>query len=187
MSTWETRVVQWERCPINKVSARFESEVCHDSTWYQCFQQVVKFHIVQKWEILVWECSVKIITNRIWIIQENILVCNTWLCRIEARTWISKMMPKSAISATAVQPFSAAHCGIGRRETLRASTQIAYTRARYLLDCCHWLHLTSLPPPDSSAAAPLVPKNKNSEVARRPPDGLGTDHTTQSFTRFSGC
>jgi len=44
----------------------------------------------------------------------------------------------SAISATAVQPSSAAHCGIRRRETLRASTQIAYTRAQYMLDCCHW-------------------------------------------------
>jgi len=47
------------------------------------------------------------------------------------------------------------------------------------------LHLTALPPPDSSAAAPRVPKkNKNSEVARRHPDGLGTEHNTQSF---SGC
>jgi len=45
----------------------------------------------------------------------------------------------SAISATAVQPSSAAHCGIGRREPLRASTQIAYTRAHCLLDCCHWV------------------------------------------------
>jgi len=79
----------------------------------------------------------------------------------------------SAISTTAVQPCSAAHCGIGRRETLRASTQIAYTRTHCLLDCCHWLHLTVLPPPDSSTAAPRVPKNKNSEVARRHPDGLG--------------
>ena len=45
----------------------------------------------------------------------------------------------SATSATAVQPSSAAHCGIERRETLRASTQIAYTRAHCLLDCCHWV------------------------------------------------
>jgi len=78
----------------------------------------------------------------------------------------------SAISATAVQPSSAAHCGIGRRKTLRACTQIAYTSAHCLLDFCHWLHLTALPPPDSSTAAPRVAKNKNSEVARRHPDGL---------------
>ena len=53
----------------------------------------------------------------------------------------------SAISANAVQPSSAAHCGIGRRETLRASTQIAYTRAHCLLDCCHWVvsHCTTAP------------------------------------------
>ena len=42
----------------------------------------------------------------------------------------------SAISATAVQPSSAAHCGIGRRG-IRVSTQIAFTRAHCLLDCCH--------------------------------------------------
>ena len=38
--------------------------------------------------------------------------------------------------------------------------------------------------PASSASAPRVPKNKNSEVARRHPDGLGTEYNTQSF---SGC
>jgi len=53
----------------------------------------------------------------------------------------------SAVSATAVQPSSAAHCGIGRRETLRASTQVAYTRAHCLLDCSHWVasHCTAAP------------------------------------------
>ena len=53
----------------------------------------------------------------------------------------------SAISATAVQPCSTAHCGIGRRETLRASTQIAYTHAHCLLNCCHWVasHCTAAP------------------------------------------
>ena len=45
------------------------------------------------------------------------------------------------------------HC----RSTLQcvgktACTQIAYTSAHCLLDCCHWLHLTALPPPDSSTA-----------------------------------
>ena len=34
----QTRVVQWERCPRYNMSARFESEVRHDGTWYQCFQ-----------------------------------------------------------------------------------------------------------------------------------------------------
>ena len=34
------------------------------------------------------------------------------------------------------------------------------------------------------APAPRVPKNQNSEVARRHPDVLGTEHNTQSF---SGC
>ena len=57
-------------------------------------------------------------------------------------------------------------------------------RAHCLLDCCHWVASHCTAAPDSSAAAPRVPKNKNSEVARRHPDRLGTEHTTQSF---SGC
>ena len=96
----------------------------------------------------------------------------------------------SAISATAVQPSSAAHCGIGRRdrrETLRASTQFAYTRAHCLLDCCHWVESHCTAAPDSSAAAPRVPKNKNSEVARRHPDGLGTEHTLSPSQGVSLC
>jgi len=90
----------------------------------------------------------------------------------------------SVISATVVKPSSAAHCGIGRRETrvqarrLRTPVHIACTIV------VTGLPLTALLPPDSSAAVPRVPKNKNSEVARRHPDGLGTEHNTQSF---SGC
>ena len=66
----------------------------------------------------------------------------------------------SAISATAVQPCSATHCGIGRRETLRASTQIAYTRAHCLLDCCHSVlrrhALPSAPLPCNPAVPPTA-------------------------------
>ena len=89
----------------------------------------------------------------------------------------------SAISATAVQPSSAAHCGIGRREILQARrlrTPVHTACSIVVIG----LHLTALPPPDSSAAGPRVPKNKNSEVIRRHPDGLGTEHNTQFF---SGC
>ena len=88
----------------------------------------------------------------------------------------------SAISATAVQLSSAAHCGIGRRETQarRLRTPVHTACSIVVIG----LYLTTLPPPDSSAAAPRVPKNKNSEVARRHPDGLGTEYNTQSF---SGC
>ena len=66
----------------------------------------------------------------------------------------------SAISATAVQPSSAARCGIGRRETLQASTQIAYTRAHCLLDCCHSVlrrhALPSAPLPCNPAVPPTA-------------------------------
>ena len=66
----------------------------------------------------------------------------------------------SAISATAVQPSSAAHCGIGRRETLRASTQIAYTRAHCLLDCCHWVASRCTSPPVHLPLPLVSPKTK---------------------------
>jgi len=90
----------------------------------------------------------------------------------------------SAISATAVQPCSSAHCGIGRRET---RVQVRRLRTPVHTACSivvTGLPLTALLPPDSSVAPPRVPKNKNSEVARRHSDGLGTEHSTQSF---SGC
>jgi len=89
-----------------------------------------------------------------------------------------------ALPSTAVQPSSAAHCGIGRRDT-RVQARRLRTPVRTACSIViTGLPLTALLPPDSTAAAPRVPKNKNSEVARRHPDGLGTEHNTQSF---SGC
>jgi len=41
-----------ESRPINEVSARFESEIDHIRTWYQCFQQLVKLHIVSNKKFL---------------------------------------------------------------------------------------------------------------------------------------
>jgi len=64
----------------------------------------------------------------------------------------------SAISATAVQPSSAAHCGIGRRETrvqARTLRTPVHTACSIVV-----IGLTALPPPDSSAAAPRAPKKQ---------------------------
>jgi len=90
----------------------------------------------------------------------------------------------SAISATAMQPSSAAHYGIGRRET-----RVQARRLRTPVHTSCPIVVTALPltvplPPDSSAATTRVPKNKKFRGARRHPDGLGTEHNTQSF---SGC
>ena len=85
------------------------------------------------------------------------------------------------INNAAVQPSSATHWGIGciesrvRVRTLRTPVPTACTTA-----------VTGFPltPPRFIYRCPSRPQKKNSEVARRHPDGLGTEHNTQSF---SGC
>ena len=62
----------------------------------------------------------------------------------------------SAITATAMQPSSAAHCGIGRTETRVQARRLrtpVYTACPIVVI---GLHLTALPPPDSSAAAAVL-------------------------------
>ena len=67
--------------------------------------------------------------------------------------------------------------------TLKGYAVQYFTRAHCLLDWCHCaaFHCTAL---RLICCCPSRWQNKNSEVAQRHPDGLGTEHNPQSF---SGC